>query len=934
MKSRLPLKLFATLILAALTQTGLAQDKTHPTAASSGDLAAGFVSPPESAKPKTWWHWMGGCISREGITADLESMKKAGLGGAFIFHVGQLPIDAPVKFQSDEWWKLMRFASDESARLRLDLGFHNCPGWSSSGGPWITPDKSMQKVVWSEQAFAGPGKFDAVLPQPQVDAKWNFYRDVAVLAIPDRTNVAPTQILDLTSKCDATGKLTWDAPAGNWKLMRFGHTTTGKGPSPAPPGAEGLECDKLDRQGVDAHFDKYIAKILANAGPATGKSLRTVFIDSYEVGDQDWSISFRDEFKHRRGYDPVPWLVTVTHCVVGSSAMTARFQYDWKRTIAELFADNYYGYMAERVHRVPGLKLDIEPYTGPFDTVTCGTRSDELASEFWQEPCTWGWETLKPVASSAHTAGIRMVGAESFTGQPQYAKWQQDPYALKAVGDRAYCLGVNQMILHTSAHQPWTNAWPGMTMGWWGTHFGRTQTWWEDAPVWTTYLSRCQYLLQQGMFVGDICTLSPGGGPATPKLPTGFDGDLCGEELFLKSMTVTDGRLTLPSGMSYRILLLPNRDVMTPAVARKIRELVNAGAMVLGPKPSSSPSLQDYPACDQEVKQIAAELWDSGKVISGKSAARVLADLKVQPDFLASEKNILWIHRRIGTAEVYFVSNQEDAGRVADCTFRVAGKQPELWDAATGEMREAKTFSSTDGLTKLPIKFDPRGSVFIVFRKPAQPATGEKNWADVSPVWELTGAWSVRFDPRWGGPGQVTFDTLTDWTNRSEAGIRYFSGTAIYEKEFQAAKPAENTHVFLDLGEIKNLAAVRLNGKDLGIAWKPPFRVDATKALRRGKNKLEVRVTNLWPNRLIGDEQQPDDCVWTAEYTWKPGGKDILVGRPLAEIPAWFTEGKPRPSAGRYTLTSWKFYSKDSPLLSSGMLGPVTLQTAEVNSPK
>jgi hypothetical protein len=859
----------------------------------------------------------------------MEAMKNAGLGGAFIFHVGQLPIDSPVKFRSEEWWQLMRFASDEATRLGLDLGFHNCPGWSSSGGPWITPDKSMQKVVWSEQTFTGPGKFDAVLPQPAVNAKWNFYRDIAVLAIPDRLNIAPADILDLTSQCDAAGKLTWDAPAGNWRLLRFGHTTTGKGPSPAPPGAEGLECDKLDRQGVDAHFDNYITKILENAGPATGRSLRTVFIDSYEVGDQDWSISFRDEFKRRRGYDPVPWLVTATKCVVENPAVTARFQYDWKRTIAELFADNYYGYMAERVRRIPGLKLDIEPYTGPFDTVTCGTRADELAAEFWQTPATWGWETLKPVASAAHTAGIRMVGAESFTGQPQNAKWQQDPYALKAVGDRAYCLGVNQMILHTSAHQPWTNAWPGMTMGWWGTHFGRTQTWWEDAPAWTTYLSRCQYLLQQGMFVGDVCYLSPGGGPAMPDLPPGFDGDLCGEELFLKSMTVTDGRLTLPSGMSYRLLVLPNREVMTPAVARKIRELANAGAMILGPKPSSSPSLQEYPACDQEVRQIAADLWDTGKVIAGKSAAQALADLKVPPDFQVRGKNIMWIHRRIGSAEVYFVSNQEDAGRVADCTFRVEGRQPELWDAATGEMRDAQTFSSHAGLTRLQVKFDPRGSVFVVFRKPASPASGGNNWNEFSVVQELTGAWQVRFDPRWGGPGQVTFEALTGWTKRSEAGIRYFSGTAIYEKTFKASKPAKGARVFLDLGEIKNLAAVRLNGQDLGIAWKPPFRVEVTNALRRGANKLEVRVTNLWPNRLIGDEQEPDDCVWGEEAFCNYAGPNTPVGRPLKEIPAWLTEGMPRPSAGRYTFTSWKFYSKNSPLLESGLLGPVQVIVAK-----
>jgi hypothetical protein len=254
----------------------------------AAELDDAFRSPPDSARAKTWWHWMSGCVSQEGITADLEAMKKAGLGGAFIFHVGQLPIDAPVKFRSDEWWSLMRFSASEADRLGLELGFHNCPGWSSSGGPWITVEKSMQKVVWTEQAFTGPGVFDAVLPQAQVDVNWNYYRDIAAMALPAQTNpVQISQIIDLSDKVDANGRLKWDAPDGNWKILRFGRTTTGKKCNPAPPGAVGLECDKLDRQGADAHFDGYVAKVLENAGPLVGKSLKTVFIDSYEVGDQN-----------------------------------------------------------------------------------------------------------------------------------------------------------------------------------------------------------------------------------------------------------------------------------------------------------------------------------------------------------------------------------------------------------------------------------------------------------------------------------------------------------------------------------------------------------------------------------------------------------------------------------------------------------------------
>ncbi len=911
---------FAAYVHAAETAPALGGPGPDP---APGLLAEGFRTPPDSAKPKTWWHWMSGCVSREGITADLESMKRVGLGGAFIFNVGQLPIEGPVTFRSDEWWGLMRFAAAEADRLGLEMGFHNCPGWSSSGGPWIPVEKSMQKVVWSERQFSGPGAFTGTLKQPDVDAKWNFYRDIAVLAVREEEGpVRREEVLDLTAKLGPGGTLAWEAPAGRWAILRFGRTTTGSTNEPAPPGAQGLECDKLDREGVDAHFDGYVSKILENAGPATGKSLREVFIDSYEVGNQTWSPSFREEFQRRRGYDPVPWLVTETKRIVGDEDLTARFRRDWKQTISDLFADNYYGYMTERTHRYPGVRLACEPYTGPFDTVTCGTRVDEVAAEFWASPSEWGWPTLRPVASSAHITGKKIVGAEAFTGQPQYAQWRQDPYALKAAGDRAYCLGVNQFILHTSAHQPWNNVKPGVTMGPWGTHFGRNQTWWDESPAWFEYLSRCQYLLQAGQFVGDVCFVGEETNP-----PEGYDGDTCSEELFLSGMEVRDGRAVLPSGMSYRVVVLPDRSTMTAQVARKVRALALAGAVLVGPKPKASPSLQDYPECDTEVRRIADELWDTGKVRSGVSVSQVLAGLKVVADFQSDAAHVLWIHRRIAGADVYFVSNQEGVGRVVECAFRVEGRQPELWDAATGAMRDAHAFTVGGAVTKLPISFDPSGSVFVVFQRPAAAASAGANWDRFAPAQEIAGAWTVHFDPRWGGPSSATFEQLTDWTKRDEPGIRFYSGTATYMKGFDW-NPREG-RVFLDLGAVKNLAQVTLNGERLGILWKPPFRVEVTGALHPGRNELEVRLTNLWPNRMIGDEQQLDDCEWGAEDVWTGIGatptEKVPLGHSLKEIPSWLTEGKPRPSAGRYTFTTWKFYTRDSPLLESGLLGPVRL---------
>ena len=885
-----------------------------------------FRSPPDSAKPRTWWHWLSGCVSKEGITADLESMKRTGLGGAYIFHVGQLPIEGTVKFRSEEWWGLMKFAADESLRLGLDLGFHNGPGWSSSGGPWIPVEKSMQKVVYSETAFEGPGPFKAKLARPKVDARWDFYQDIAVLAVPEQTGpLDKAQVLDLSTKLAADGSLSWEAPAGRWVVLRFGRTTTGAMNEPAPPGGLGLECDKLDREGTDAHFDLYVSKVLENAGGATGRSLKTVFIDSYEVGDQDWSPSFREEFIRRRGYDPVPWLVIKAKRSLVSDPLSARFQRDWTRTIADLFADNYYGAMTERAHHYPGVRLACEPYTGPFDTVTTGTRVDDVAAEFWESPSEWGYPTLKPVASSAHITGRQVVGAEAFTGQPQYAQWRQDPYALKASGDRAFCLGINQFILHTSAHQPWNNVKPGVTMGPWGTHFGRNQTWWDEAPAWFAYLARCQALLQAGTFAADICFVSSESVP-----PTGYDSDTVSEELFLKAKATPNGRIELPCGISYRLAVLPEATTLLPAVARKVLELVNAGALVMGPRPSGSPSLEDYPACDTEVAAIAADIWDSGRVISKGTAAEVLAAHGVGPDFAATAPGILWIHRHIGDADVYFVSNQESGSRVVNCTFRVAGRQPELWDPATGEMRSVEDFSSTGGVTtSLPIRFDPSGSTFVVFRTPTAAAAHHgRNWDDYACLREIDGGWTVAFDPKWGGPSSVGFPGLADWSKSPVPGIRYYSGTATYTKTFDWA-PKEG-RVFLNLGSVKNVAVVSVNGKNLGILWKPPFRVEVTGALKEGPNALEVKVTNLWPNRMIGDEQEPDDCAWGAEDIWTGIGKTptekVDLGHSLKEIPSWLAKGEPRPSKGRYTFTTWKFYTKDSPLLESGLLGPVCLE--------
>ncbi|GIV21672.1 MAG: hypothetical protein KatS3mg023_3423 [Armatimonadota bacterium] len=1055
-------------------------------------LEEGFRNPPNSAKPHTWWHWVNDNISKEGITADLEAMKRAGIGGAQIFHVDVGVPSGGVTFMSDRWREMIVHAVKEANRLGIELCIHNCAGWSSSGGPWVKPEHAMLIVVTRAVQVQGPRRFSEQLPQPERRA--GFYRDIAVLAFPtprgnlriqnlrgkaayDRhDNIQPVAesdapaesvvaregVLNLTALLEVDGRLTWDVPEGDWTILRVGYTPTGKDNHPATPEGRGLEVDKMSKEALDAFWnDGMMATVLRDVGVLAGKTLNNALVDSYEVGSQNWTPRFREEFQRRRGYDPLPFLPVFAGYVVGSPEISERFLWDVRQTVSELFVENYYGHFAS-LCRKHGLLFSTEPYgNGTFDDLAAGGRADIPMGEFWIGG--GAQETAKLAASSAHIYGRSIVGAESFTATPEMGRWQNDPYSMKALGDHIFCLGVNRFIFHRYAHQPWLNVQPGMTMGPWGFHFERTNTWWEQGRAWLKYLARCQYLLQQGRFVADVAFYvgehQPISATFRPDLRArGYDYDSLNREVLLRA-TVRDGRIALPSGMTYRLLVLPESRFMTPRVLRKVAELVRAGAVVLGPKPEKSPSLSRYPRCDEEVRRLAEEVWGNcdgvnvqehaygkGKVVWGKSVEQVLAEMKVLPDFVGSPGSRLdFIHRVVGDTDIYFVSNQRQRTEEVEAIFRVSGKIPQLWHPDTGVIEPAPVYRVQGGRTIVPLRLDPSGSVFVVFRKSAQPAQHftmvrapgavqrkpsqlvirravyeavdgaggadvterlrtfvqngtlslnvnnttmggdptpqhykrlrveytldgkeytlivnenadleipEREGAGVLPAYELRvdprgkaellawragtyelrmpsgktlriqasspvqtlkvqGAWSVHFPKGWGAPEKVVFDRLISWTEHPDPGVRYFSGTARYEKtlEIPSSLIAPDRRLYLSLGEVKNLCEVWLNGKYLGILWKPPFRVDITSAVRPGQNKLEVHVTNLWVNRLIGDEQYPDDCEWQ--------------GSQLKAFPQWFIEGKPRPVPQRLTFTTWKHWNRDAPLRPSGLLGEV-----------
>ncbi|NOX53749.1 MAG: hypothetical protein GXP27_04805, partial [Planctomycetes bacterium] len=623
----------------------------------AADLQQGFQQPPEWARPWVYWFWLNGNITREGITADLEAMKRAGIGGVLIMEVDQGVPEGKVPFASPQWRKLFQHVCSEADRLGLEVNMNNDAGWCGSGGPWVPPELAMQRLVWTETPVEGPRRFEGSLPRAKAVA--GYYRDVAVLAFPAPTRPAKiigirrksfhsamyqslaaratwpadpvgstvprNRVLDLTKKMDANGRLVWDVPEGRWTILRIGHTPTGKDNHPAPESGRGLECDKLSRRAVQTHFAGFIGKLIQDVGPLAGKTLVATHIDSWEVGVQNWTPKFRDEFHRRRGYDPLPWLPVVTGRVIGSREQSERFLWDLRQTVGELLLENYAGYMRQLAQK-HGLRLSIEAYTScPVNELEYAGRADEPMGEFWSWRKYGAAFSCTEMASAAHVYGKPIVGAEAFTATNEEA-WQGHPGNIKDLGDWAFCEGINRFVFHRYALQPWRDRRPGMSMGPWGLHYERTQTWWELSKAWHEYLARCQFLLQQGRFVADICLLTPEGAPQSlrgqraftgqrPDLPLerpGHNFDLCPPELVLK-MTVRNGRLVLPSGMSYRLLALPQVETMTPELLAKVKELVEAGATVVGAPPQKSPSLTDYPQCDTEVERLAGELWPGRK---------------------------------------------------------------------------------------------------------------------------------------------------------------------------------------------------------------------------------------------------------------------------------------------------------------------------------
>jgi hypothetical protein len=732
---------------------------------------------------------------------------------------------------------------------------------------------------------------------------------MATPTVPESEAVRKAGVIDLTSKMRPDGTLDWTPPVGRWVILRIGYSLTGHQNSPASPEATGLEVDKLNRGYVKTYFDHYLDLYKDATGGLMGKrGLQYVITDSWEAGTANWTDEMIAEFNKRRGYDMKPWLPALAGHIVESAEATDRFLWDFRRTLEDLVAEYHYDQLTD-ILKARGMARYTESHESGRAFIADGMEVKRTAAVPMSAMWTAGPgranerydSDIRESASVAHIYGQNLVAAESLTANGNAGAWAFSPETLKPTADREMSMGLNRFVIHTSVHQATDDKIPGLGLGPFGQWFNRHDTWAEQAKPWTTYLARSSYMLQQGKFVADIAyyygedsnvTALFSGNP--PPIPAGYAFDYVNSDALVKLMSAdANGNITTPSGMSYRVLALdPNSQHMPLTVLRKIRDMINAGATVVGPKPIDSPSLHDDQA---EFKSIADRLWSGqtgkGKVIGSGTIADALTSLKVNADLdytkPQADTELAFVHRKLTDGDVYWVSQRKARTEDVEVTFRVTGKAPELWHADSG-MDETASYRTADSRTIVPLHLDPNDAVIVVFRKAATATSRTVPKAIDTRLTSVDGAWDVAFQPNRGAPAKAILPALASWHENTDAGVKYFSGTATYTKTVDASTDwFKAGKLWLDLGDVKNIAEITVNGKPLGVLWKAPFRVDVNGALKPGSNTLEIKVTNLWVNRLIGD-QQPDVTT-------------------------------------KYTYTAVQFYRADSPLLPSGLIGPVQL---------
>jgi hypothetical protein len=742
-------------------------------------------------------------------------------------------------------------------------------------------------------------------------------------AVEGEEDAAVKDIINLSDKLSPDGTLNWQIPAGKWVVLRFGFTLGSARVSTSSGNWQGFVIDYMDSEIFKQYWEQVVMPLLDDAGPLVGQTLKYLCTDSWECGGANWTRHFQQEFAKRRGYDLKPYLPVIAGKIIENRDISNRFLADFRKTVGDCIVENHYQYFAQ-LARQRGMGIHPEsggPHAGPFDALKCLGCSDIAMGEFWvpspHRPRPFERFYVKQTSSAAHTYGLKYVGAEGFTSIGPH--WNDVLWsAHKPTFDHEVCSGLNLCFIHTFTCSPKEMGLPGQEY-FAGTHFNPNVTWWEYADAFLDYLHRCQFLLQQGKFVADCLYYQGDHVPNLRRLKEddpakvlpGYDYDSVSEEILLEQTKVFDDRIRLDSGMQYRLLVLPDHKVLSLAALKKIKELIYSGAIVLGHKPVKTVSLTGYPQCDREFASLSDQVWGldglsagehatgHGKMLWGYSARQVLSQMGIKPDFEIQANtlgvNLDYIHYTIpsttlGTiqsADMFFVCNQTDQTQDVICTFRIAGRQPELWNPLNGDIFEAKAFKKADGRIEIPLHFAPYGSWFVIFHKPIpadEQGLASANAPQQQLVYSIEGPWNVHFDPAWGGPQSVAFETLISWTNHSNPGVKNYSGKAIYKKVFDCNLQLDKKDsYFLDLGDVKDvgIASIRLNGKDLGVVWTKPFQVDISGVLTTGRNEVEIIVVNSWRNRLLADQNLPENERLTrtniqVKPDWKPLDSGLL----------------------------------------------------------
>jgi hypothetical protein len=736
-------------------------------------------------------------------------------------------------------------------------------------------------------------------------------------------------IFNLDKFTSKENEIQWDVPQGKWEIISFFICNTGQELVCPSPNSRGLMIDPLSKNPTRIYFDTLLARLSIADKPA--HPLKYIELDSYEVWPAtDWTPGLFKEFTSRYGYDPEPFLPLLSGYKNKDSIAGKRFVGDYKRLVSDLMIENYYGQTADIAIR-HGMKLFSEAGHGGeprVDPLKALGRSQAPMGEFWNRQRHW---VTREAASAAHIYGIKLVASESLTG---WLQWQHGPTDFKQLCDMAFCEGLNQIVFHTFTHNPEMAGKPGFVYHA-GEHLNVNTTWWEMVRPFMDYLSRCSYLLREGNFVGDVLLYYGDEAPNlvppkridpnyTPDMPgifphwfydeskcphcgmtkpvnpgnlPGYDLDYINEEVINTRLRTENGKLVLPEGQSYRVLMIPDRKDISLEVLKSLEKLVKDGAVIIGPKPERATSLKNYPECDREVKILADKMWGPcdgkttlsnkygmGTIFWGKSLMQVLEDLKIPPDLDITgidnhDRHMDYIHRKTDSLDIYFISNSKPAVEKISCTFRVdKNLSPELWDAETGLILRKLEYASVENGIRIDFEMDPLGSRFVIFREKSTGMNdaglsydlqfgfrrGQGEEKNTEPV-DISKEWKISFNPVMGGPESYRLDSLISWSDAKEDGIKYYSGSAIYEKEFtvEEERLTEGKEAFVVFGDIQEMARVFVNGNDCGFVWIPPYKADITKYLKAGLNKITVQVINTWNNRIVGDIRNPGKKPFT-----------------------------------------------------------------------